>query len=258
MTADPAPTPSPFSSGAPGEFRGRWRRCGHRRGHGIIPGLVVIVWGGLLLLGELGLLPVHVHALDFWPLLLVGGGLSMILRWRSAGSALIGLAVGALGAGLLAQRLGYPIAGVEHLWPVVVIAIGVGLVWKGSTRRHGPHHRSETLSADQLQREVTMGGLALVVDSQQFRGGALSVTMGEVRADLRRAAISGDEAVLELSVAMGGVELYVPTNWVIVNEVSPFIGAVEDKTEPRPDLAGVQKRLVLRGKLSVGAVTVTN
>jgi hypothetical protein len=57
---------------------------------------------------------------------------------------------------------------------------------------------------------------------------------------------------------MGGVELYVPSNWQVVNDVSPFMGVVEDKTEPRPDAAGVQRKLVLRGKITMGAVTITN
>ena len=116
----------------------------------------------------------------------------------------------------------------------------------------------QELSADELQRSVTMGGLALVVDSQRFRGGALSVTMGEIKADLRRAAMVGEEAALDLSLTMGGVELYVPSNWLVVNDVSPFMGVVEDKTEPRPDGTGVQRKLVLRGKITMGAVTITN
>jgi len=103
-----------------------------------------------------------------------------------------------------------------------------------------------------------MGGLALLIDSQQFKGGSLSATMGEIRVDLRRAAIAAEEATLDLSLVMAGVELFVPTSWQVVSDVSPFMGAVEDKTEPRPDGTGVQKRLVLRGKVTMGAVTIKN
>jgi predicted membrane protein len=160
---------------------------------------------------------------------------------------------------MLAERLGYAI-GVARYWPVLLVVAGIALLLNGYTRhrRGGPRLASEQVSADELQRSVTMGGLALTVDSQRFRGGALSVTMGEIKADLRRAAIEGDEAALDLSLMMGGVELYVPTNWQVVNDVAPFMGTVEDKTEPRPDAAGVQRRLVLRGKITMGAVTITN
>ncbi len=261
MAFDPASTPSPPSPIPPRDRWDRSRRFGprhHPRGHGIMPGLVLVAWGGLLLLRELGVLDPTLRAIDFWPLLVIGLGLSIAAGRRRLGSVLVGLAVALLGAGMLAQRLGYAV-GVARLWPVLLIVAGIGVIWNGSARRRrGPWVANEQVSADELQRSVTMGGLALVVDSQRFRGGALSVTMGEIKADLRRAAIEGEEAALDLSLTMGGVELYAPANWIIVNDVVPFMGTVEDKTEPRPDAAGVQRRLVLRGKITMGAVTVTN
>ena len=269
MAFDPASNTSrPSSPLPPPERWDRGRHFGdrhHHRGHGIIPGLVLIAWGGLLLLREQGVLNPALRAMDFWPLLIIGLGLSITVGRRRLGGVLVGLAVTLLGAGMLAQRLGYAV-GVDHLWPVLLIAAGVGIIWSGFTRRRrspwvagaGGCGGKEQVSADELQRSVTMGGLALVVDSQRFRGGALSVTMGEIRADLRRAGIEGEEAVLDLSLTMGGIELYVPSNWQVVNDVSPFMGVVEDKTELRPDAAGVQKKLVLRGKITMGAVTITN
>ncbi len=260
MSFDPASTPSPPSPLPPREpwERGRFGPRHHNRCHGILPGLVLIAWGGLLLLRELGVLDPTLRAIDFWPVVIVALGLSIAARRRRAGSVLVGLAVAVLGAGMLAQRLGYAV-GVARLWPVLLIVAGIGIIWSGFARsRRGPWVANEQVSADELQRSVTMGGLSLVVDSQRFRGGALSVTMGEIKADLRRAAIEGEEATLDLSLTMGGVELYVPTNWLVVNDVGPFMGTVEDKTEPRPDAGGVQRRLVLRGKITMGAVTITN
>ncbi len=257
-SSNPTP-PSPPERWSRGRHFGPHHRHHHHRGHGVIPGLVLVAWGALLLLREQGVLSPALRAIDFWPLVVIGIGLSIAAGRRRLGSVLIGLAVALLGAAMLAQRLGYAV-GVARLWPVVLIVIGVGIIWNGATRRHrGPWvAANEKVSADELQRSVTMGGLALVVDSQRFRGGSLSVTMGEIKADLRRAAIEGDEAALDLSLTMGGVELYVPSNWQVVNDVSPFMGAVEDKTEPRPDATGVQRRLVLRGKITMGAVTITN
>lgn len=261
MALDPASNPSPPSPPPPPE---RWDRCrhgGHRhhhRGHGVIPGLVLIAWGALLLLREQGVIDPALRAFDLWPLVIIGVGLSIAVGRRRLGSALVGLAIMLLGAGMLAQRLGYAVGG-THLWPVLLIAAGLGVIWNGAARRRGgPRVANEQVSADSVQRSVTMGGLALVVDSQRFRGGALSVTMGEIKLDLRRASIEGEEAALDLSLTMGGVELYVPSNWQVVSDVSPFMGVVEDKTEPRPDAAGVQRRLVLRGKITMGSVTITN
>jgi len=257
MAFDPAPNPAPVP---PRERWDRGRHFGHRhhhRGHGLFPGLVLVAWGALLLLRELGVLDPTLRVMDFWPLIVIGLGLAMAASRRRLGSVLVGLAVALLGAGMLAQRLGY-VVGVAHFWPVLLIAAGLGVIWNGFAHRRLSHLANEQVSADELQRAVTMGGLALVVDSQHFRGGSLSVTMGEIRADLRRATMAGEEAVIELSLTMGGIELYVPSNWQVVSDLSPFMGVVEDKTEPRPDAAGVQRRLVLRGKLTMGAVTIKN
>jgi len=263
MPVDPAsppssPVPPPDRWGREDRYRHHHH---HRRGHGIIPGLVLISWGGMLLLREQGIIDPSLRVGDFWPLLVVGLGLSIAVGGRHLFGWLIGVAVTLLGAGLLAQKLGYPLvlARPAHLWPVLFILAGVGIIWKGLSRRSHPRRlANEQVSADELQRQVTMGGLALVIDSQRFRGGSLGVTMGEIRADLRRAAMVGEEASLDLSVTMGGIELYLPSNWQVVSDVSPFMGVVEDKTEPRPDTAGVQRRLVLRGKITMGAVNIRN
>jgi predicted membrane protein len=258
MAFDPALPPPPASPAADPWHRGRHlHHHHHRRGHGLILGLVLIAWGGLLLLRELGYLDPALRVIDFWPLLLIGFGLSMAARLRRVGTVLVGLAVALLGAGLLAQRLGYPVA-LVHYWPLLIVAAGLGVIWNGLTRRRTPRFTDERVSADELRRSVSMGALTVVVESQQFRGGALSVTMGEVKADLRRAAMAGEEAALDLSMTMGNIELYVPTSWQVVSDLSPFMGTVEDKTEPRPDATGVQRRLVLRGGITMGTVTIHN
>lgn len=259
MTFDPSAPPAERREQSR-EFR-RFRRhhhyYHHHHVHGLFPGLVLVLWGGLLLLRELGYLNASLHFMDFWPVLLVAFGLERMVRPR-IGSILVGLAVAALGAGLLAERLGYA-PGLAHYWPVLLIAAGIGVLVGGLGRRRS-HDRldEERVSGDEIRRTVSMGGVAMSIDSQQFKGGSLGVTMGEIQADLRRAAMAGEEATLDLSLTMGGIELLVPTHWQVVDEISPFIGAVEDKTDPRPDAAGVQRRLVLRGTITMGAVTIRN
>jgi len=263
MAVDPASNP-PTSPLPPREEAFRWDRgrhlCHrhHHRGPPIFLGLTVIAWGGLLFLREVGVIDPTLRVMDFWPLLLVAFGSSFAVRRGGLSGVTVGLAVALLGAGMLAARLGYIAAGVIHLWPLMIVVAGIGILWSGLTRRRSPRLASEKVSADELQRSVTMGELTLAVDSQQFKGGALSATMGEIKVDLRRAAMSGEQVTIEVSVVMGGVELYVPSNWQVVSDVSPFMGVVEDRTALRPDAAGVEKRLLLRGKITMGAVTVAN
>jgi hypothetical protein len=229
----------------------------HHGGHGVVPGLVVVAWGVLLWLREVGTISPALRFWDFWPLAVVGVGVSMAVYRPGFGRRLIGLVVLAFGVGLLSDKLGMGF-GIAHFWPLLMVAGGVGIVWHGLTHRRIPAPDAATVSADELRRSVTMGGLELTVESQQFKGGALSATMGGVEVDLRRAAISGEQATIDVALLMSGLELCVPSNWQVVSEVAPFMGAVEDKTEPRPDNAGVQKKLFLRGTVTMAAITITN
>ena len=124
MAFDPSSNPSPSSPLSPRERWERGRHFGHRhhhRGHGIIPGLVLVAWGGLLLLREQGVLSPTLRAFDLWPLVVIGLGLSIAAQRRRLGGVLFGFAVALLGAALLAQRLGYAL-GVARLWPILIIA----------------------------------------------------------------------------------------------------------------------------------------
>ena len=199
------------------------------------------------------------RVLDLWPLLLVGFGLSLAVRRRGLGGVLVGLAVALLGAGMLAERLGYVVAGMAHLWPLVIVAAGLGLIWNGLTHRPAPRLENENVSADELQRSVTMGGLAVAVDSQQFRGGALSATMGEVKVDLRRAAMSGEEVTLDLSVVMGGIEL-VRAEQLAGGERRLTASWARSRTRPSPGptATGYRRGSALARTFTMGAVTIKN
>ena len=81
-------------------------RTNHHHWPGLWPGLILVSVGGGLLAREFGLLPPHVHLVDFWPLILLFAGVSSLVRARALVGALLALAFVAMG-GLLsdAQRL---------------------------------------------------------------------------------------------------------------------------------------------------------
>jgi predicted membrane protein len=99
-----------------------------------------------------------------------------------------------------------------------------------------------------------MSGIVLKNDSQEFTGGDISAVMGAVEIDLRQAAIA-TEAVLHLSIIMGGVEIKVPRDWSISVNGSPMLGGIEDKTVP-PMTPG--KRLLIEGSVIMGGVEISN
>ena len=234
-----------------------WHGCGgHKGGGGMGFGLFVIGFGALLLLHSLGALPEGVGVWDFWPLILVAMGLGHLGHHRGVPGVLFGLSLASVGGVLLLSNLGILDAGVTRYWPVLIIVGGVAILFGG--RRHGHHSSrpSDVSSADYVQKSVTFSGAKIRVDSRHFKGGNLSAVMGGFELDLRDAEIDGEQAVLDVHVVMGGIDLLIPGNWQVVNELEPTAGGIEDKTsgvavEPR-------KRFVLRGTAVLGGITLRN
>ena len=110
MTDSPsAPAPTPES--AP-------RRVDLGR---IFSGTVMIAIGGLIWL-ELGDGLALIDLLDYWPILLIIGGLSGMLSDRACSG---GWVLAVIGIGLLLFNLGYA------PWPVLLVGIGLVLVIRG-------------------------------------------------------------------------------------------------------------------------------
>ena len=78
------------------------------------------------------------------------------------------------------------------------------------------------------------------------------------KVNLRRAEITADTVIVNVTAIFGGLEFEVPEHWQVINEVVGIFGATDDQTvQPSPDTAGV-KRLVLRGAAIFGGVCIKN
>jgi hypothetical protein len=101
-------------------------------------------------------------------------------------------------------------------------------------------------------------------NDKPFRGGEMSSIVGGTQLDLRQATIEpGQQAVIEILSILGGHELWVPSGWVVVNNVVPVLGGVEDKRLPPVDAdaqlpTDARPRLVLTGFVVLGGLIIKN
>jgi hypothetical protein len=91
---------------------------------------------------------------------------------------------------------------------------------------------------------------------ETFVGGEANAVMGGVELDFRDSSMQGEQATIDLFVMMGGVDLRIPQNWVVVNDLDLLMGGVDDKT--RPASAAKANRLLLRGTVVMGGVNIRN
>ena len=234
----------------------------HRQRSGIVLGAFIIVVGLFALLDNLHLFDAH-RVQPFWPLIFVALGALKLAQARRGAHLVWGGAMVAVGAGMTLQNLGLIHFEWRQLWPLALILIGLNVISK-SFRPRGDAAICLTSEAGQnaqrlehgsrIDASATMSGIVLKNDSQEFTGGEINTVMGAVEIDLRQAAIA-TEAVLHLSVIMGGVEIRVPREWSVSVNGTPMLGGIEDKTAP-PLTPG--KRLIIEGSVIMGGVEITN
>ena len=185
----------------------------NRQRSGVVFGAFIIVVGLFALLDNLHLFDAH-RVQPFWPLVFVALGALKLAQSRRSSHVIWGGALMALGTGMTLQNLGLIHFEWRQLWPVALILVGLNVISKSFRPRGddaacatpGDGQRNERLEhGSRIDASATMSGIVLKNDSQEFTGGDISAVMGAVEIDLRQAAIA-TEAVLHLSVIMGGVE----------------------------------------------------
>ena len=73
-------------------------------------------------------------------------------------------------------------------------------------------------------------GMQRRVASPAFRRAELTAIMGGIEVDLRQAGTENGEAVIDVFVMWGGIEITVPPDWAVSNQVTPIMGGAEDKS----------------------------
>lgn len=246
-----------------------------------------IVWGGILIL--LGL----VYALDafgvlnageifrYWPLILIGIGVTKISQSRFASQRTAGYILVAIGGVFLLRTLHVVWFRGRDLWPVLLLMIGGFLVWQALARRRAPDggegekspgervlegareglavsRDGRTEAGSVLNEFAFMGGGDRVVRAQDFRGGEITAIMGGFGIDLRGAAIAGDSATINIFTLWGGVDLKVPEDWNVAVAGTPILGVFTNSARAFRQGDAAAKTLIVKGVAIMGGVEVKN
>ena len=101
---------------------------------------------------------------------------------------------------------------------------------------------------------VICGGDDYTYQGQHFYGAELDATFGGLRLDLRDAIIDHDVQI-DVHTAMGGVEIFVPSNVNVVVKSSSFMGGVGNDTRRNP---ADSRCINVRVSNFMGGVTIRN
>ena len=146
----------------------------------------------------------------------------------------------------------------QYLWPFILVVIGLAIAFRPKRTCKPNYKVNNSITAESnLNIDVTFGGRKEMVTAKDFKSGNISVTFGGCELNFMQADLE-DSAILDLRVSFGGVEIIVPSNWHIQNEINPSFGNVEDERSMQPPVSGIekQKTLILRGSCAFGSVEI--
>lgn len=210
-------------------------------------GLLIVAAGLLLTADNLGLLHAG-RALSFWPLGVLGVGLLMLSRATDSASRTWAGFVTLVGVVWTVSRLfGWPV-NFSMVFPLGLVMVGLIVVQRALGLRREPPGTTDQSISDL----AFWSGVQRRISSSLFRRADLTAVMGGIQLDFRDAAING-EAVIDVFALMGGVEIRVPPDWAVSNQIVAIMGGVQDKSTGSGD---GKHRLILRGFVMMGGIEV--
>ncbi|NMM48966.1 LiaF transmembrane domain-containing protein [Marinigracilibium pacificum] len=192
-------------------------------------GIIILIIGFAFLLRNLGI-DIIPRELFGWEMIFIAIGTMLLIGERNKTPGLIFLGIGSIS--LLNDFIDFPRISWAILWPSILIIIGTsifvrhsGLVSSGSKKKVN----GDTPSPDTIDDLSLFGGGDRYYDSQAFKGGKMTAIFGGSDIDLTDCKLAPGVHELNVFVMFGGIDLSIPPNWVVKNELSAAFGGYSDK-----------------------------
>jgi predicted membrane protein len=145
--------------------------------------------------------------------------------------------------------------GRESSWaPLVPIILVATIVFAIIDNRSDASERGARAGESTFSDTAFLSGIERRYASTTFQQGDAEAFMGGIDLDFRDAIIEGDEARLNVSAVMGGIQIRVPRSWNVVNRVTTALGGVQDRTRS----SDANKRLIIEGTVVLGGLEISN
>jgi hypothetical protein len=208
----------------------------------------------------------------YWPVLLIVLGVSKILESHAPAGYVWGGVITLAGALLLLDNLDIVVFDFNLIWPLLLIAFGLSMLLRSMDRKRylesatsapgtapGSATGSGPIEGSTCDAYAVFGGSKRRISTQDFRGGDAVAVFGGVEFDLRGAGMTVDQAVIDVNVVCGGLEVRVPDNWTIINRAVTIFGGVEDKTmQSKAEPNAKSPHLVITGSVVFGGISLRN
>jgi predicted membrane protein len=220
-------------------------------------GIIIILFGIGALFQQLGLFDLGEIISMWWPLILIGAGISQLSK--SPVSKTSGITLVVIGA--LFQLKKFDIITVSLMrffWPAIIIAIGVSMLVPKTIKKENHEFSKSKIDEDVVDNLALFSGVKTRNISKNFRGGSLVALFGGIDLDLRDAYILNEGARLDVTAAFGGVNIIVPPEWKVVVKGIPVFGGWSNKTRGKNYVNPEAPVLTLQCFVAFGGVDIKN
>jgi len=221
-------------------------------------GVALIVFGGLLVLEKLGIIPNSISdILISWQMILIGIGVfSLIGGNKTSGTILV-----VIGSFFLIGDVVYIPYEIRQIgWPLIIIAFGVVLLVTHSHKKNSVAHSkiNGKSEIDYFDDFVIFGGREVQINAQNFYGGKTISIFGGTEYDFNLAQLSPNGAVVDCVSIFGGCGFKVPHDWTVKNEVTAIFGAFSDKRGSSLNhiIPDPSKTLIIKGFTAFGGIEI--
>lgn len=160
------------------------------------------------------------------------------------------------------------ILGISRLtpWPILAAAllasIGCSLLFNKNnycqetdTSRHSNSFPTDTeqIEGEHIMFRTSFGSSIKYINSDNFEYATIRCSFGSMRVYFDNALIQKGNATINLDVSFGGVELFIPKTWTVINTADFTFGSMDEKNHNQS--SGVPT-LTLTGDANFAGVTI--
>lgn len=234
---------------------------GPSRSGRVLAGLLVLTIGVVLLINQMNIIDLPAWIFS-WKVLIILIGL--FIGFKDSFRNVAWLILVMVGTVFLMEDL-YPEFSVRaYLWPIIIIAIGLWLIFNPGKSKHyyarkwkkaKEHAKKYSSKEDYIDSVAVFGSVQKNILSKTFKGGDITTLFGGAEYNLSQADFEG-QITLEVTQIFGGTTLIIPAHWEVKSEMVAVFGGTEDKRPvAAPDYES-GKMLMIKGTTIFGGLKI--
>jgi len=220
-------------------------------------GIIFILIGISALFNQLGFWDFGNIISTWWPLILIGIGVSQLSRRPASKTS--GIVIIVIGALFQMRELDIiTVSLTKFFWPAIIIAIGVSMLLPKTHTKKNYEFTKDEIDEDVVDNLSLFSAVKSRNVSKNFRGGSLVAIFGGIDMDLREAHLLNENASMDVTAAFGGVNIIVPPEWKVVVRGIPIFGGWSNKTRGKNYVNPDSPVLTIHCFVAFGGVDIKN